>query len=384
MRGIKVRIYPTASQEAYYHRTFGCCRFVYNTLLARSIEEYEQYKSGLTNVKPSVSQVSFTGAVTDLKKEYPWLNDVPMEALQQVARDLGTAFSNFFQAKGKVGYPTFKKKFRKDSFRLMDRYFSIRDGRLITSKLNGSVKVKWDPRGIPNEPSRCTISRDRSGRWFATFLDKEDRIRKCGHGSIGIDLGLKDLLVTSAGEVVKNPRHFNRNLKKLQRLSRQHAKKVKGSRNRERSRIKLAKHHAKIADTRKDFLQQLTTRLINENQVICLELLNPSGMVRNRKLARHIADAGWSMFSNMLMYKAQESTASIIFVDRFYPSTQSCSCCGYRLTGNGKLTLKDRVWTCPSCETVHDRDFNAATNILNEGLRIGAPPPGGILFVDGH
>jgi len=372
VKAYRYRLYPTVEQRTFLEKTFGCCRFVWNTLLADAMSNYELHRNGKTDEKPNVTGIGFVKALTPLKGKFDFLSEVATEALQQKLLDLGKAYQGFFKGKG---FPKYKSKRHHQTFRLMSRYFSIRDNGLFVSRGNSKIKVKWDSRKLPSPPSQVTISRDPAGRYFASFLCEIEVGRSCGEGQVGIDLGLKDLMTLSTGESVPNPRHYNRHFKALQKAQRQLCRKVKGSKNRNKQRLKVAKLHARIADVRRDYLHQLSTRLVNENQVICLEALRVKNMMRNRRLARHIADVGWGMLVNMLKYKAAESGCAIMLVDTWYPSTQTCHHCDHRLTGEKKLTLKDRIWMCPKCDTTHDRDINAAANILKFGLSM-EPIPG--------
>ncbi len=365
-KAFKYRIYPTAEQRVFLGKTFGCCRFVWNALLADSIAAYTLHKTTGV-VVPNVTSFGLVKRIVDIKTDNPFLSDVSMQALGQKAIDLGKAYTNFFRSSK---YPRFKSKRDSQSFRLPTRRFSIRESKLRIEKGPGLIKIKWDKRGIPPNPSQVTITLDRSGRYYASFLCDVAPTRHCGDGSVGIDLGLKDLMTFSTGEHIPNPRHLNHHLRSLARLQRRLSRKVKGSNNRNKQRIRVARLHARISDTRNNHLHQLSTRLINENQVICLETLNVSGMMKNRRLARHIGDVSWGKLVVYLGYKAAEAGAKVILIDPFYASTQTCHACHHRLTGESKLTLRDRSWTCPECQSTHDRDHNAAINILHEGMRV--------------
>lgn len=374
MRGHRVRIYPTSSQEEYLERIFGHCRFIYNKLLANASDDYKSWKEDKSSIKPNCTTIGLTSRIPSLKKEFDWLKEVPMEALQQKSRDLGTAFGKFFS--GECSYPNFKKKGVIDSFRLHDRYFSIKGSGLRLSRFKTNIKVRWDDRGHPHKPTNVTITRDGSGRYFASFLTEYRNDRMSGEGKVGLDMGLTDLVTTSDGEKIRNPKYFVTNQKKLARIQRKLSKKKKGSNNRNKQRLKLAKMYAKIADSRRDYMHKLTTRLINENQVIGIEDLAVNNMMKNRRLSKAIGDASWSMFFRMLVYKAMEAGVTILQVDRFYPSSQTCNICDHQLTGGDKLKLHVRKWTCPKCDSKHDRDINAAKNILKDVLRNKHTPVG--------
>ncbi len=365
VKGFKYRIYPSKDQKVYLNKTFGCCRFVYNHLLAVSKFEYEQWKLNSLYPRPRVNSFDFINKCSALKKElgYIWLNEVSSCALQQKAQDLGKAFSNFFKQHTKgIGYPKFKKRYHADSFRLTSRYFKITNGVFSIIKCYTPIKIIFD-RDLPSAPSQVTISRNASGQYFASFLcEYTPEPITTGIGVLGIDVGIKDLVVTSKGDTIENPKHYLHAAHRLARLQRRLSKTQKGSKNRTKARLKVARLHQHIANQRCDHLHKLSTQLIRENQAIVIEDLNVKGMSQNRKLAKHVITAGWSMFRKMLEYKAQASQhVKIIIASRWYPSTQLCSACYQR--PSQKLKLSDRGWTCEHCGTVHQRDVNAAQNL---------------------
>ena len=369
VKGFKFRIYPKSEHLDLLARSFGHTRFVYNQLLAKSIEDYKQFKENNALPKPKVSGYDFVKQLPGLKVEYPWLNEVSSIALQQKALNLGEAFSNFFKnlKKGKLGYPRFKKKSSRQSFRLVKNSFQIKDNKLYIAKSKDPIKVKWS-RDLPSIPSSCVISKDPDGKYYVSFICEYDPQLTNGSGQIGIDLGLTDFAVISDGERIENLKFLVNSLKRLKKLQQNLSRKIKGSSNRNKARIKVAKQHKKITNQRNDFLHKLSKRLVNENQVISVESLSVAGMLKNHHLARSISDVSWSRFLQFLIYKAKEShRCSILMMHPFYPSSKLCSKCSTKYTD---LKLSERKWTCVNCNTVHDRDLNASINIKNKGLEM--------------
>lgn len=359
-RAYKYRFYPTCDQVELLAQTFGCVRFVYNTILRWRTGAYDERKE-------KIGYIQANARLTALKKEtdLKWLNDVSCVPLQQVLRHQQAAFSHFFASRAK--YPTFKSKHHKQSAELTASAFKYRDGKLYMAKSKAALDIRWS-RPLPSSPSTVTLSKDRAGRYFVSCLcEIEPTSLPVTPKIVGIDVGLKDLFVTDTGFKTGNPRHTAKYAKRLALLQRRLSKKKKGSGNRAKARLKVAKLHAKIADCRLDNLHKLSRRLINENQVVCVESLKVKNMIRNPKLSKAIADASWGEFVRQLQYKAEESGRSVVAIDQFFPSSKRCSGCGYI---QPKMALNVRSWQCPECGADHDRDINAAKNIKAAGLAV--------------
>ncbi len=366
-RAYRYRFYPTDEQRSTLARTFGCTRYVYNWVLRLRKDTYQQTGKGL-----SYKQLS--SALTTLKeqKETSFLSEVSCVPLQQGLRHLTRAYLNFFE--GRASYPTFKKRHGEQSAEYSRSAFTWKDGKLTLAKMDAPLSIVWS-RDLPKgaTPSTVTVSRDQAGRYFVSLLVEEEIAplpKTPNH--IGIDLGLKTMVVTSAGQTFDNPRYFARDEKKLAKAQRRHARKKKGSKNREKARRKVAKIHARIADRRRDYQHKLSTKLIRENQTICCESLSVKNMMQHPRLSKAIADVGWGEFVRQLEYKAAWYGRTVIKIDRWYPSSKTCSVCGHVLDS---LDLQCREWMCPACSTHHDRDINAATSVLAEGLRLSAVGP---------
>ena len=361
-RAYQYRFYPTEKQRVILAQTFGCCRFVYNWgLSTRKTAYFQEGKSLYYN--------DLATMLPDLKKQYPWLANVSSVPLQQTLRHLDRAFVNFFE--GRAEYPTFKKKHRDQSATYASNAF-VWDGKAITlAKMDAPLEIRWHrrlPKG--SKPSSVTIAKDSAGRYFISIL-VEEHIKPLAvtPKTVGLDLGIKSMVALSTGESVGNPRYFAKDEKKLAKAQRRHAKKKKGSRNRKKAQVRVAKIHARIADRRRDYQHQLSTCIIHENQVICVESLAVKNMMQNHCLAKAISDVGWGEFVRQLEYKSQWYGRQLVKIDRFYPSSKTCSHCGYVLAD---LPLDIREWVCPDCGTYHDRDTNAAKNILAAGLAAAA------------
>ena len=359
------RIYPDDQQKSQLAKLFGCCRVVWNDALAFCQDEYKK-----ENYKPKYSVLSHR--LTQLKKteEKKWLGEVSSVPLQQSLKDLEQSYSNFFNSvngkrKGKkVKPPRFKKRKSRQSARFTNNGFQLKEnGKIYLAKI-GEIEVIWS-RELPSVPSSVTIIKDSADRYFASFVVEFTPEKLPDNGqSVGIDLGITDFATLSNGEKIKASKPLKRRLRRLRKLQRHLSRKQKGSKRREVARKKLARCHAKIADTRTDFLHKLSTRIIRENQTIILEDLNVSGMMKNRKLARAISDLGWRSFRTMLEAKSVMYGRHFRVISRWYASSQKCSCCGFN---GGKKELSVREWICLNCGEIHDRDINASINILVAG-----------------
>lgn len=380
-RAYKYRFYPTPEQAEQLARTFGCARFIYNWGLQLRKEAWfeRQEQIGYSNTAKQL-------AALKQAPETAWLSEVSSVVLQQSLRHLDTAFRNFFAKRG--GYPTFKSKRRGgQSASYMANGFSFHDGQITLAKQDKPLDIRWS-RQLPAEVkiSSITVSKDAAGRYFASLLVEED-IQPLPETdkSIALDVGLKTFAMPHEGEPVANPKYLGTRLKRLARYQRSMARKLecakvqvglkgkgipKGvriprSNNHQKAAAKVARLHASVNDARNDFLHQLSTRIVRENQVVAVEDLNVSGMIQNPKLARDISDASWSRFRSMLEYKCAWYGRQFVATDRWLPTSKRCSDCGYTLD---ELRLSVREWTCPACGAQHDRDRNAAKNILNAAL----------------
>jgi putative transposase len=362
-RAFKFRFYPTEAQAAELARTFGCVRKVYNMALAARTEAW-------TLRRERVNYTATSALLTGWKKtdDLAFLNQVSSVPLQQTLRHLQVAFTNFFANRAR--YPSFKSKKRsRRSAEYTTSAFRYRDGRLTLAKMAEPLDIVWS-RPLPDgaAPSTVTVSQDPAGRWFVSLLcdDVIEPVAACG--AVGVDAGLEHLLTVSTGEKITNPRPERRDRVRLARAQRELARKQNGSANRGKARLKVARVHARIADRRRDHLHKLTTRLVRDNQTIVIEDLTVRNMLANHCLARAISDAAWRQFRTMLAYKADWHGRNLIVVDRWFPSSKLCSTCG-ALTDT--MPLNVRACTC-RCGSVHDRDVNAARNILAEGLSVTA------------
>jgi len=361
-RAYKFRFYPTDEQEHILARTFGCVRFVYNWGLSRKTDAYY-------NDHQRLYYKDLSSQLTDLKKQdnYVWLNEVSSVPTQQALRHLDKAFINFFEGRGK--YPTFKKKRSRQAATYAAPGFTWRDGNITLAKMKEPLDIVWS-RPLPENavPSSVNVSKDAAGRYFISILVEADITHLTPvETAIGVDLGLKSFVALSNGEIIGNPKFFNKDEKKLAKAQRRHAKKKKGSKNRDKARHKVARVHARIADRRSDFLHKLSTRLIRENQTISVESLTVKNMVKNRSLSKAISDVGWGEFVSQLEYKANWYGRTLVKIDKWYPSSKRCFDCGHILES---LSLDVRHWTCPGCGIHHDRDRNAAKNIAAAGQAV--------------
>ena len=363
-RAYRFRFAPTPEQELILARTFGCARFAYNHMLRLRTDAWMQRQE-------RVGYHETSAALTALKKtpEHAWLNEVSSVPVQQSLRHLQTAFANFFAKRAR--YPQFKRKDGPQSAEYTTSAFKWDGKSLKLAKMDEPLAIRWS-RTIPKaaKVTTVTVSLDAAGRYFVSLLcDDAVAEKPAVNGKVGIDLGLTHFAILSTGEKVAAPNTFRKNEAKLAKLQRQMAKKTKGSNRRKKAKLRVAKLHAKIADSRRDFLHKLSTRLINENQVIAVESLSVSNMQKNRCLSKSIADASWSEFLRQLEYKAKWYGRELVGIDKWYPSSKRCSDCGYTMP---KMPLNVRQWTCPECGSIHDRDVNAARNVLAAGLAASA------------
>ena len=370
LKGYKYRIYPNEEQVIQIEKTFGCCRFVYNQLLAKKIDLYknEQKSMSKTDCNNYCNRI--------LKKEYEWLKEVDKFALTNSIYNLDEAYKNFFrrvkQGNDKVGFPKFKSK--------KNHYYSYK-----TNFTNNNIKVDFDNNKVQLPKLKwvkcklhrkftgkilfVTISKTPSNKYFISFnVECEHEILPKNNNAVGIDLGIKDLLITSDGEVINNEKLTYKYEKKLAKLQRQFARKKKGSNNWNKQRIKIARLHEKITNIRKDNLHKISYTLVKENQFIFSEDLNIKGMVKNHNLAKSIHDCSWYELTRQISYKSEWNERVYKKVDRYYSSSQLCSKCGYKNVNTKNLNVRE--WICPICGTHDDRDINASINILNKGLKI--------------
>ena len=374
LRATKIKLYPTSRQATQINKLLGCCRVVYNKALDRKIKQYKEHN--ISENRTTISHWFHHELLTN--PNFVYLKEQNTKVLKQAIMDMLTAYNRFF--KQHTGYPKFKSKH--------DNKQSCRFERAAISKRNDYISYKLSLANIKNIKFICskkyaeylqkhkanikqaTLSKLPCGEYYLSILVDGDLTHKSVQDTnkcIGIDLGVKDFVITSEGKVFNNL-HFKKNeVGKLKRLQRQLSRKVKGSNNRDKARVKLAKANKKINDKKQYYLHAVSNVLINENQVICMEDLNVKGMFRNHRLAESIAEMNFGEFRRMLEYKARWYNRKIVFVDRYYPSSKTCGHCGYKYKN---LTLSVREWDCPECGTKHDRDINAAVNILHEGMRL--------------
>ncbi|MEH2077402.1 MAG: transposase [Nostoc sp.] len=364
------RFYPTDQQQQSLARLFGCVRVVWNDALAFCKQSVsEAFASTRSTKLPGYKKLS--AMLTQAKKtdERKWLSDVSSVPLQQSLRYLDVAYKNFFNSlkgkrKGKkVGVPRFKKKTNSQSAEFTKAGFSIKDGVIYIAKI-GTIKPIWS-RELPSEPSSATVIKDCANRYFVSFVvEVEPNITIAKNQSIGIDLGVKTFAVMSNGEKSLSP-DYSRHDRKIRKLQKKLARQQKDSKRRNKNRLRIAKHHNQIADTRKDFLHKLSTKVVSENQTIVLEDLNVSGMVKNPKLARVISLQGWREFRLLCEAKSEKFSRDFRVINRWEPTSQTCSCCGFRW---GKIDLSIRLILCLSCNTEQERDENASRNIEMVGM----------------
>ncbi|MFE3451170.1 RNA-guided endonuclease InsQ/TnpB family protein [Nonomuraea sp. NPDC059194] len=365
------RLYPDAPQRELLARTFGCVRAVWNDALARRKAAWKADRTRISG--PELQKICITAAKRTPERE--WLGQVSPVPLQQSLRDLDVAYTNFFDSvsgrrKGpKVGLPVVKSRHdHRQSARFNTNAFKLRAGGTLYLAKIGEIEVRWS-RELPAPPSSVTVIKDAAGRYFASFvveLDDDAHQLPQADAEAGIDLGLTHYAVTSDGEKIANPKWLRRRERKLKKLQRALSRKKKGSANRAKARVRVARQHARVADARRDFLHQTSTALLRENQTVVVEGLAVLGLARGM-LAKGVNDASWGAFLRLLEGKAARYGREYVTIDRWYPSSQLCPCCGWKI---GKLALDVREWDCPSCGEHHDRDIAAALNILAEGVRL--------------
>jgi putative transposase len=363
-RAYRYRFSPTDEQQRILARTFGCVRFVYNHFLHLRKQSHIQEQKSLRYHQTSA-------LLTQLKRlpDYAFLCEVSCVPTQQALRHLDRAFKNFFE--GRAQYPVFKKKHQEQSAEYTRSAFTWDGTHLTLAKMEEPLAIRWS-RPLPTgcKPTTVTVTKDAANRYFVSFLVEEEIAPlPVVNKTVGLDLGLTSMVVLSTGESVGNPRYFARDEKKLAKAQRRLAKKKKGSRNRAKARQTVARIHARIADRRRDYQHRLSSRIVRENQVMCVESLVVKNMIKNHSLAKAISDVGWGEFVRQLEYKARWYGRTLVKIDRWYPSSKTCSACQHVLE---TLSLEERFWTCPACGTFHDRDRNAALNVLAAGLAAAA------------
>jgi putative transposase len=361
LRTYKFRIYPTKEQEETLVQMFGCSRFVWNYFLNNSKEHYSKTKKHLSffdNCKLLT--------LLKQKEETSFLNNANAQSLQASIKNLDKAYKAFF--KTKKGFPKFKNKNKKQSISIPQN-LSIKSNQLFVPKLKSGIEIVLH-REFKGKIKTSTISKTKTNKYFVSICVEEsiEKLPKTDK-SVGIDLGIKTFAVLSNGKEIQKQRVSSKLEKKLKTGQKCLSRKQKGSKRKEKQRVKLARLHEKVLNKKQDFMHKESTKLINENQVICLEDLNVKGMLKNRKLAKSIQECSWKSFVFMLEYKAKWYGRTIVFVDRFYPSSKLCNECGWKNEG---LKLEDREWVCVGCKTNHKRDLNASKNILKQGLKVAS------------
>jgi putative transposase len=359
LKAFKYRIYPTKQQLILLNKTFGCVRVVWN----HNVEIFNKFDKNKTEQESPLTS-------TLLRKKFEWMSEVSAAALQQKEMDFKSFKKNYFSKtrKKKIGRPQFKTKDNIQSFRLPNQKFSLSDNKIRLEKI-GKVKIILD-REIPSNSKlmSVTVSKNKYNQLFASILVEVEINEKPKTGkSVGLDIGIKTFLTGSDGLVVENPKYFRENQRKLSRAQRSFSRKKKGSIRRKKAKLKIARIHNKIANQRRDFIHKITAQLVDNYDIIAIEDLNVAGMIKNHKLAKSLSDASFSEFYNILSYKAKWYGKEVIKIERWFASSKTCSCCGWK---NEHLTLSDRTFICKACGFEIDRDSNASKNILNEALRV--------------
>ena len=358
-RTYRFRIYPNASQMELLAKHFGCTRFVYNYFLNQRQEQYKEEGE-------SDNYYAQAKALTELKKkeETAWLKEVNSQTLQFALRNLETAYTNFFQKRAK--FPNYHSKKGKNTF-TVPQFATIENGKLWLPKFKSGISIRLH-REIKGKMGKVSLTKTPTGKYFVSVFTTEEYNTPIEHTgkSVGVDLGLKDLLITSDGEVFKNNRYTKRYERKLAKAQKHLSRKKKGSSEYENQRLKVARLHEKISNSRADYLHKCSISLVRRYDTICIEDLNVKGMERNHRLAKSITDASWGSFVSMLTYKTEWNGKRVVKIDRFFPSSQTCNVCGY--VNKQTKDLSVREWECPVCHTHHNRDINAAINILRFGL----------------
>jgi putative transposase len=367
----KCRAYPDPEQASVLNRTFGCVRVVWNRTLAWRQQRYQADKTGTTYAQASAHLTALKAT-----EELTWLNEVSSVPLQQAIRHQQAAYTAFFAKRAR--YPRFKSRQGRQCAEYTRSGFRWRNGALFLAKMGAPLAFTWSWPGIDPaavDPTTVTVSRDPCGRWYVSLaVDVPDPEPLPAAGrAVGVDLGVKDFAVTSDEQRIANPRHLERRARNLARYQRRLARCQQGSANRAKAKGKVARAHRKVRAVRTDFLHKVSTRLVRDHDLIVVEDLAVKNMVRNHRLARAISDCGWGTFRAMLEYKGARAGRRVIVIDRWFPSSKTCSAYGYLLA---ELSLDTRHWTCPSCGTRHDRDINAAKNILAAGLAVAGGDPG--------
>jgi len=359
LKSYKYKLKPSEEQIVLLNKHFGSIRFVYNHFLNERKNEYKTNKN-------TINYYDNAKSLTELKKldDYSWLNEINSQSLQVSLKNLETAYKNFFRFK--KGFPKFKSKHSRNSF-CVPQSVKLENGKLKIPKFKEPIDLILS-RSFTGVIKQCTISKTPTNEYFVSILveTEHSKLPKTGK-TIGIDLGLKDFLITSEGYKYKNNRYTKTYEKELKKAQKHLSRKTKGSNRYNKQKLKVAEIHKKITNSRLDNLHKVSTELIKKYDVIILEDLNIKGMIKNHKLSKQITDVSWSKFIELLTYKAEWNDKKIVKIDRFFPSSKTCNCCGYI---NQNLKLNMREWTCPSCNTKLDRDLNASINILNEGYKI--------------